>query len=75
MPGITLEVAKAQLQRWIDADTAVAGGQSYAIDDRNLTRVNAAEITTKIEWWSRQVQTLSARASGRGGRSRVITNY
>lgn len=74
MPGITLEIAQAQLQRWLDADSAVAQSQSYTIDDRTLTRAQAGEITAKIEWWSRQVQTLSARASGRGGRSRVLTN-
>jgi hypothetical protein len=73
MPGITLEIAQAQLQRWLDADTGVAKSQSYSIDDRTLTRANAAEITNKIEYWSLKVQLLSARASGRG-RSVVITN-
>ena len=73
MSGITLEIAQAQLQRWLDADAAVARSQSYEIDDRKLTRANAAEITNKIDYWNRKVQSLGASASGRR-RSRVITN-
>lgn len=58
MAGITLEIAKAQLQLWIEADTAVASNQSKTIAGRTFTRVNATEITEKIEYWSAKVRSL-----------------
>lgn len=64
MAGITLAQAQAQLDLWLAADTAVAGGQSYSIGGRSLTRANAREITEKIQFWERRVIRLS---NGNGG--------
>lgn len=64
MAGITLAYAETQLQLWLDADTAVAAGQSFSFGNRSLTRVDAAEITRKIDYWNVKVQELSARAQG-----------
>ncbi len=66
MAGITLTQAQAQLAVWLAADTAVAQGQSYAIGTRTLTRAQAGEIRTNIEFWDRQVKRLT-----RGGGIRV----
>ena len=73
MSGITIALAQAQLDLWLAADAAVAGGQSYSIKDRSLSRADAAEITNKIEYWNGWVQKLSRAASGRG-RTRYVVN-
>ena len=69
MAGITLETAQQQLQLWIEADTAVSSNQSKTIAGRTFTRVNAAEITQKIEFWSAKVRSL---ANGGRIRSSVV---
>ncbi len=63
MAGITLTQAEAQLAVWLAADSAVAGGQSYTINGRQLTRANAAEIRNNLDYWDAKVTSL---ASGRG---------
>ncbi len=64
MAGITLAQAQAQLDAWMAADAAVAGGQSYSIGGRSLTRANAAEITNKIDYWEQRVIRLSRASAG-----------
>jgi hypothetical protein len=65
MAGITLAQAETQLQAWIDASTAVSGGQSYTIKtanglERSLTRADAASIRENISFWDRQCKELEA---------------
>lgn len=71
MAGITLAQAQAQLDAWLAADSKVATGQSYEIAGRKLTRANAGEITSKIDYWNGKVVQLSNSVAGRG-RSRTI---
>lgn len=70
--GITLAEAKAQLAAWMTADAAVASGQSYTFETgglrRQVTRANAAEITSKINYW----QAMVTRLSGTGIRARGV---
>lgn len=54
--AISATQAQTQLDLWIAADTKVAKGQSYSTGNRTLTRANAAEITEKIEYWSRKLE-------------------
>jgi hypothetical protein len=69
MPGITIAQAEAKLAEWMEADTAVATGQSYSIGSRSLTRAHSAEIRANIKYWNDMVQRLS-----RGGiRVRGVT--
>ena len=69
MAGITLAQAETQLSNWLTASEKVAGGQSYSIAGRAMTRANAEEIRKQIIFWDRQVKRLS-----RGGISvRAIT--
>jgi hypothetical protein len=72
--GITLVIARAQLATWLAADAAVAAGQSYRFDSggnsRQITYVDAAEITNKINYWQTQVTRLT---SGSGCRVRGVT--
>lgn len=65
MAGYTLAQAQAQLDLWMAADAAVATSQSYSIAGRSLSRADAAEITSKIQFWNGQVKLLSANAAGR----------
>lgn len=69
MAGITLAQAEAQLTTWLTASTAVAAGQSYEIAGRRLTRVNAAEIQSQIDYWDRKAKELTYSAT----RSRART--
>ena len=59
MAGITLADAEAQLAVWLAASTAVAGGQSYTIGDRSLTRADAKTINEMVSFWDSKVQSLT----------------
>lgn len=71
MAGITLVQAQLKLDTYLDAETAVLGGQSYEIAGRKLTRANLQEIQTGVSIWDSRVKQLYRTASGRG-RSRTV---
>ncbi|MAB00113.1 MAG: hypothetical protein CMN87_12145 [Stappia sp.] len=71
MAGLTLEQAQERLNDWLEADAAVARSQSYTIGTRTLTRANAYQIRENIDFWTKQVERLSA-VSSRGRRPRYI---
>jgi hypothetical protein len=64
MAGITLTQAEAALAIWVAADLAVSSGQSYSIGSRQLTRVDAKEITEKLQFWDGKVKELSRGGGG-----------
>lgn len=64
MAGITLAQAEAQLALWLAASSAVASGQSYSINNRSLSRVDAAEIRQQLDYWDGKVKAMSRSASG-----------
>jgi len=67
--AISFSEAQAKLTLWMAADDAVAKGQEYTIGGRSLTRANAREIRSNIEFWEKKVRRLE-----RGGiRVRGIT--
>ena len=68
MAGITVTQAEAQLALWIAADAALAGGQSYSIAGRQLTRVDAEQVRANIVYWENKVASLS---NSRNGGARV----
>jgi hypothetical protein len=74
MAGLTLAQAETALAAWIAADLAVATGPSYTIGGeggRTLTRANAAEIRTNIDYWEKKINRLSR--SNPGPRVRFAT--
>lgn len=71
MPGITLAQAQGRLDAWLEADAAVARNQSYSINNRAMTRADAAEIRQNIDYWQAKVNELSASPGG-GRRVRYI---
>ena len=69
MAGWTLEQARTHLQAYLDADLALATGKSYKIGSRNLTRLDAAEVKERINFWSNEVDRLE------NGRPKGIKAY
>lgn len=64
MSWITLEEAQEHLKIWLDAEKAVATGQSYKIGTRSLTRANLSDIADRIKYWRNEVARLESGASG-----------
>ena len=56
----TLETAKEHLQAFLEAEIAVATGQSYRIGSRSLTRANLSEIKERINFWNNEVERLES---------------
>lgn len=52
------ELCKQRLALWLEAEAAVATGQSYTIDDRSLTRASLKQIREQIEFWSGRLATI-----------------
>lgn len=46
------EYARSRLIMWLNAEEAVATGQSYKIGSRELKRVDLSMIKKQIEYWS-----------------------
>lgn len=69
MPAWTLQDAQRHLDLWLEADAAVATGQSYKIGTRSLTRADVSEIAERIRFWRKEVNRLE---SGRKGGVRVL---
>lgn len=64
---ITLEEAKDNLRMWVEAQQAVATGQSYKIGTRSLTRASLSDILKMIRYWQNVIDELEA-GVGRGAR-------
>lgn len=64
MPGVILAQAQAHLDAWLAADLAVAGGQSYTLNGRTLTRADARLIKSNIEYWESRVRRLETNTDG-----------
>jgi len=61
MDGITLDIAKAKLQEWLAADSAVAKNQEVWVEGRRITRAQARDIRRNIEFWQGWVMRLQPR--------------
>ena len=62
--ALTSTQAQTALDAWITADLAVAKGQSYSMNGRSLTLVNAKEIREQIQYWERRVAAFSVGSTG-----------
>lgn len=60
----TAEEARTMLEKWLDAESAVATGQSYKIGNRQLQRADLSEIANRIKYWRNE---LDKAESGRTG--------
>ncbi len=66
---MTLSEVQALLVVWKAALTAAAGGKSYTIDNRQLTRHNLAEIWGMVQQLERKEAALTAAAAGSTSRA------
>ena len=55
-----------KLQTWLDAEEAVATGQSYQIGTRMLTRADLKQIREQMEYWGRRLAEAEAEEKCRG---------
>ena len=71
MGWITIDEARENLKRWLDAERALSTGQSYTIGSRSLSRVNLAEVADRIDFWRNIIAGLEKDPTGTGSRGRV----
>ena len=75
MAGITLAIATARLNDYLDAEVKVLSGQEKKIGDRMLKRADLAEIPAGIKIWDSRVKDLSGQAIGRGRGRTLRPNF
>lgn len=66
--AFTVTECRERLQIWLDAEAAIASGQSYSIDNRRLERANLAQVREQIKFWRNELSKAEAASSGRGRR-------
>lgn len=54
-----------RLEIWLEAEAAIASGQSYMIDNRRLERANLAQVREQIKFWQNELTKAEAATSGR----------
>lgn len=52
------EFVQERINMWLDAEAAIATGQSYKIGSRELRRADLAEIRKQIEFWEGKLEEL-----------------
>ena len=52
MAVFSKKLCQTKLQTWLDAEEAVATGQSYQIGTRMLTRADLKQIREQMEYWA-----------------------
>lgn len=70
MAVFTKELCQSKLKLWLDAEEAVALGQSYRIANRELTRADLQQVRIQIEYWAQKLTEIE-NAEKRKGRNRV----
>lgn len=75
MAGLTLAQAEARLASWLRADEALETGQTIKINNRLLTKTDAAEVRNNIDYWQKKCQELSQTETGRGRTRTVSPNW
>lgn len=67
--SIELQEARENLRLWLNAEKAVATGQSYKIGTRSLTRASLSDIVARINYWQNEIERLE---NGRPRGMRVL---
>lgn len=62
------------MQTWLDAEQAIATGQSYRIGNRELTRADLTQVRNQMEYWAEKLAEADAaeKHSGRNRAYRVL---
>ena len=70
MAVFSKKLCEKKLQTWLDAEEAVAAGQSYQIGTRMLTRADLKQIREQMEYWAGKLAKAEAEEKC-GGRNRT----
>lgn len=70
MAVFSKKLCEKKLQTWLDAEEAVATGQSYQIGTRMLTRADLKQIREQMEYWAGKLAKAEAEEKC-GGRNRT----
>lgn len=70
MAVFSIELCKQKLNTWLEAEEAVATGQSYQIGNRMLTRADLKQIREQMEYWAGKLAQAEAEEKS-GGRNRA----
>lgn len=70
MAVFSKKLCQTKLQTWLDAEEAVATGQSYQIGTRMLTRADLKQIREQMEYWAGKLAEAEAEEKC-GGRNRT----
>lgn len=62
MAGITLEMAEAKLQEYLDCEAKIMAGQSYTIGSIKYYRADLAAVQQGIRLWDARCRALSGNA-------------
>ena len=66
MAIISKEDAQRHLEMWLEAEAAVSTGQSYQIEQMQLTRASLKQIRETIIFWENKVAEAEREEGGRG---------
>lgn len=70
MAVFSKKLCQTKLQTWLDAEEAVATGQSYQIGTRMLTRADLKQIREQMEYWAGKLAEAEAEEKC-GGQNRA----
>lgn len=59
-----LATAQTMLDGWLAVETRLMSGQSYTLPESGVQRVDARQVTQKIQYWQRVVDGYTATAAG-----------
>ena len=67
-------LCQKKLTLWLEAEEAVAAGQSYQIGSRSLTRADLKAIREQMEYWAGKLSEAEAeeKSGGRIGAFRIV---
>ena len=71
MAHFSVKLCKDRVALWLEAEEAIATGQSYQIGTRMLTRANLNAVRDELEWWSDRLAEAEAEEEGQKGRNRI----
>ena len=70
MAVFSKRICEQKLKTWLEAEEAIAAGQSYSMGSRALTRADLKAVREQLEYWSGKLAQAEA-AEQRGGRNRI----
>ena len=70
MPVFSRKLCQEKVNTWLEAEEAIATGQSYQIGTRMLTRADLKQVRETLEYWAGKLAEAEAEEQT-GGRNRA----